>query len=78
MIKKNRDFIAALRTSLDINKDKIKVIFTGSSREGLRHMFSKSDAPFFHFGQNLPFPEFDQNFIEHLANIFKTSNPPKN
>lgn len=63
----NKDFIAALRTLLDINKDSVKVIFTGSSREGLRQMFSKSDAPFFHFGQNLPFPELDEKFIDHLA-----------
>lgn len=68
--EKNKDFIAALRTALDINKDSIKVIFTGSSREGLRRMFSKSDAPFFHFGQNLPFPEFNQDFIDHLTHVF--------
>lgn len=68
--EKNRDFVAALRTALDVNKDVIKVIFTGSSREGLRRMFSKSNAPFFHFGQNLPFPELGQGFIDHLAHIF--------
>lgn len=68
--EKNRDFIATLRTALDIHKDSIKVIFTGSSREGLRRMFSKSDAPFFHFGQNLPFPELQQDFITHLVKIF--------
>src|SRR3990167_9014445 len=53
----NENFIATLRTALDINKDKIKVIFTGSSQEGLRQMFSQAKAPFFHFGQNIPFPE---------------------
>ena len=68
--KKNRHFVAALRTAFDINKDTIKVIFTGSSREGLRQMFSKADAPFFHFGQNLPFPELQEDFIEHLAEAF--------
>lgn len=67
---KNKDFVAALRTVLDVYKDTIKVIFTGSSQEGLRLMFSKSDAPFFHFGQNLPFPELQQDFIEHLVRIF--------
>lgn len=68
--EKNRGFVAALRTALDVHKDFIKVIFTGSSREGLRRMFSKSDAPFFHFGQNLPFPELQQDFIDHLAKVF--------
>lgn len=68
--KNNKYFIAALRTQLDIHKDKIKVIFTGSSREGLRQIFSQSDAPFFHFGQNLPFPQLDKNFTDHLANMY--------
>ncbi len=68
--EKNKYFVAALRTVLDIYKDSIKVIFTGSSQEGLRRMFSKSDAPFFHFGQNLPFPEMPRDFIEHLVTIF--------
>ncbi|MBB71719.1 MAG: hypothetical protein CMF50_04920 [Legionellales bacterium] len=67
---RNKDFIAALRTVLDMHKDFVKVIFTGSSQEGLRRMFSKSDAPFFHFGQNLPFPELQKEFIEHLAQVF--------
>ena len=67
----NTQFIAALRTTLDIHKDNVKVIFTGSSREGLRRMFSQANAPFFHFGQNLPFPELGHGFTDHLSDIFK-------
>lgn len=66
----NQQFIAGLRTSLDIHKDTIKVIFTGSSREGLRKMFSQASAPFFHFGQNLPFPELSRAFTDHLSDVF--------
>lgn len=66
----NEKLIAGLRTALDLHKDTVKVIFTGSSREGLRQMFSQSKAPFFHFGQNLPFPELDQQFTDHLADVF--------
>lgn len=62
--------IASLRTALDTNKDKIKVIFTGSSRENLRLMFSSSTAPFFHYGQNLTFPDLDKAFTDHLAGVF--------
>jgi hypothetical protein len=50
----------------------IKVIFTGSSQEGLRRMFSQAKAPFFHFGQNLPFPELNRDFTDHLAQVFKS------
>jgi hypothetical protein len=67
----NANFVAALRTSLDLHKDAIKVIFTGSSQEGLRQMFSQDKAPFFHFGQNLPFPELDRGFVDHLVKMFE-------
>lgn len=39
--------IRSLRTGLDINQQKIKVIFTGSSTNGLRAMFNDNKAPFF-------------------------------
>lgn len=67
----NINFIAALRTMLDIHKDSIKVIFTGSSQVGLRRMFSEAKAPFFHFGQNLNFPAFDRGFTDHLVAMFE-------
>lgn len=67
----NAHFVASLRTALDIHKDNVKVIFTGSSQEGLRRMFSHAKAPFFHFGQNLPFPELGPDFINHLVQMFK-------
>ncbi|MDO8954950.1 MAG: hypothetical protein Q7V63_08895 [Gammaproteobacteria bacterium] len=69
---KNANLIAGFRTGLDINKDKIKVIFTGSSQSALRRMFSQSKAPLFHFGQNIDFPKLDRGFTDHLADIFKT------
>jgi len=68
--ERNESFIAGLRTALDLYKDTIKVIFTGSSREGLRRMFSQAQAPFFHFGQNLPFPDLGREFTDHLAKLF--------
>ncbi|MFO1259430.1 MAG: ATP-binding protein [Gammaproteobacteria bacterium] len=69
----NANFIASFRTILDLNKSKVKVIFTGSSQEGLRRMFSQSKAPFFHFGLNLPFPELERDFTDHLAQIFSVA-----
>ena len=66
----NEIFLARLRTALDINKDSVKVLFTGSSREGLRQMFSHASAPFFHFGQNLDFPPLEKAFTDHLCDVF--------
>lgn len=70
MRKENSNFLASLRTSLDTSKDTIKVIFTGSSREGLTQMFSNAKAPFFHFGQNLNFPSLERPFINHLCKVY--------
>lgn len=67
----NDAFIGSLRTALDIHKEQIKVIFTGSSQTGLRKMFSEANAPFFHYGQNLPFPDLDAGFTDHLAEVFQ-------
>lgn len=64
--------VASLRTGLDLHKDRVKVIFTGSSREGLRRMFSRANAPFFHFGQNLDFPSLERGFTDHLADCYHT------
>jgi len=69
--KKNDIFIASFRTALDMYKDNLKVIFTGSSQAGLRKMFSEAKAPFFHFGQNLSFPELNKEFTDHLSTVFK-------
>lgn len=71
--KQHASLIAQLRTALDMHKDRVKVIFTGSSREGLRRMFSTSTAPFFHFGQNLEFPDLGQGFTDHLADTYHTA-----
>lgn len=69
----NANFIASFRTVLDLNKSNVKVIFTGSSQEGLRRMFSQAKAPFFHFGQNLPFPELERDFTDHLSQMFNVA-----
>ena len=41
--------IRSLRTGLDMNKTRVKTIFTGSSTNGLRQMFNDNKAPFFQF-----------------------------
>lgn len=70
---RNEEFLGGLRTGLDINKDALKVLFTGSSREGLRRMFSEARAPFFHFGTNIELPTLDRGFCAHLAEAFRRS-----
>lgn len=69
-MKNNEGVVRSLRTGLDTNKNKIKVIFTGSSTNGLRAMFNDSKAPFFHFSHAIDFPNLDQGFSDFLADIY--------
>ena len=63
-------FIGELRTALDLNKQYIKVIFTGSSQHQLLKMFSDSKAPFFHFGSTIVMEKFGRDFTDFLANRY--------
>lgn len=55
-----------LRTMLDKRQGKVKSIFTGSSRHYMSLLFNKSQSPFYHFVDSMPFPDLDDNFIEFL------------
>ncbi|HBO38795.1 MAG TPA: selenocysteine synthase [Pasteurellaceae bacterium] len=70
-IKDADGLIRSLRTGLDINKNKVKVIFTGSSTNGLRAIFNDSKAPFFHFSHPINFPLLDKTFTDFLADIYQ-------
>ncbi|WP_439294829.1 ATP-binding protein [Lonepinella sp. BR2882] len=63
--------IRSLRTGLDLNKNRVKTIFTGSSTNGLRMMFNDVKAPFFHFAHALDFPNLDQHFTDFLADVYQ-------
>lgn len=76
-IKHTESLIKSLRTGLDIHKDRIKTIFTGSSTNGLRAMFNDNKAPFFHFAHALDFPLLGREFTDFLADIYyqRTTKP---
>lgn len=62
----NQPLVAALRTGLDKRPDELKAIFTGSSREGLRTMFSTRQAPFFHYAASIDLPPLGEPFVDHM------------
>lgn len=62
--------VAALRSALDKHSDKIKAVFTGSSSDGLQRMFQKERAPLFQFSQQIPFPQMDRGFVQHMLRAF--------
>ncbi len=61
--------IYGLRTSLDRRRD-IRVVFSGSSRGGIRRMFGDQKAPFFGFSSEVELPDLDQAFTDFLARTF--------
>lgn len=63
--------IRSFRTGLDVNQNKIKAIFTGSSTNGLRAMFNDNKAPFFHFAHALDFPLLGKDFTDFLADVYQ-------
>ena len=63
--------IAALRTSLDKRRDGLRAVFTGSSRAGLAAMFSRREAPFFHFATPIDLPALGNPFVDHLVAVFR-------
>lgn len=70
---KNAGLVAALRTSLDKRPEKLRAIFTGSSRQGLKAMFETRTAPFFHFATQLEFPPLEDDFVDHLLKAFNAA-----
>lgn len=69
--------VAALRTSLDKRRDGLVAVFTGSSRHGLRAMFTARDAPFLRFASPLDLPPMDDDFVDHQLSAFRATSKAK-
>lgn len=70
-VRGNSSLVAALRTSLDKRTERLRAVFTGSSREGLAAMFSARQAPFFHFATPIVLPGLGEPFVDHVLDIFE-------
>lgn len=75
----NAVFAHALRAALDIRKERIKVLFAGSSEATLRRMFGRSSEPFYNWAALEPFQllgnEFVTAMVEKVASIARTPLP---
>ena len=70
-VRENTSLVAALRTSLDKRAERLRAVFTGSSREGLAAMFSARQAPFFHFATPIVLPSLGEPFVDHVLDTFE-------
>ena len=66
-------FAYFLRTQIETLGERLRVIFTGSSRGGLARTFATPDMPFFQSATSLAFPTLDEGFFRHLADCFRAA-----
>ncbi len=66
------NFAHALRAALDIRKDRIKVIFAGSSETTLREMFARASEPFYNWAALEPFPLLGDEFVAFTVRLMNT------
>lgn len=63
--------VATMRTQFDEHKTKIRVVYTGSSRDGLQRMFRDRKAPMFHAAQEVDFPRLESDFVAFMLGAFE-------
>lgn len=62
--------VYALRGMIDSNRQRVRAIYTGSSRSGLTKLFNRRNAPLFSSSQQIDLPEFGHAYLEHMASAF--------
>jgi hypothetical protein len=62
-------FAHALRAALDIRKNRIKVVFAGSSETTLRDMFARSSEPFYNWAPLESFPLLGDEFVAYTIKL---------
>lgn len=68
----------ALRTAMMKHRDRVRVVFTGSSRTRLAHVFSNAQAPLYSVGASVQdFPLLGREFVEFVELKFKLSSGRK-
>ncbi len=69
--KDNELVATALRTAITKHRDRMRVVFTGSSRTQLAHVFSHTDAPLYSVGAAIQdFPLLGRELAEFVADKF--------
>lgn len=67
----HEDLVAAFRATMLELQPKLKIFFTGSSRDALNEMFRKRKAPLFDAALSLTLPDLGIDFVENRAFVFR-------
>jgi uncharacterized protein len=59
--------VSALRSAVTKSRDRVRIIFTGSSQEQLLELFTKSRAALYEGASLAQFPSLDRAFVEFIA-----------
>ncbi|MAM88587.1 MAG: hypothetical protein CME36_14880 [unclassified Hahellaceae] len=59
-----------LRTIIDRHREQLKVVYTGSSRDGLQRLFRRRKAPLFQSSSQVDLPELGASFVQHILAAF--------
>lgn len=62
--------IYALRGMIDLNREQVSVLYTGSSRSGLQRLFRRRNAPLFNSSQQIDLPDLGSGYLQHTARVF--------
>ena len=72
--KEGEDMARALRTTLTKHQRKLRMLFTGSSRTKLGHVFTNANAPLYSAASTVQdFPLLGDDFVDYIARRFKES-----
>lgn len=72
--KSNELMATALRTAMTKHGDRVRVVFTGSSRSQLAHVFSDPEAPLYTVGSSVQdFPPLGRELVEFVAEKFEAA-----
>jgi len=61
------NIVSALRAAITKSKKSVRVIFTGSSQEGLHALFAKSRAALYEGASIVPFPRLGDDFLTFVS-----------
>lgn len=62
--------VYALRGMIDLNRERVSVLYTGSSRSGLQRLFRRRNAPLFSSSQQIDLPDLGSGYLQHTARTF--------